>query len=499
MKRKQAGTIHFIPNDVDHPELGRDEKPVEPPKGSATVWLGQALAPGAYAPGSAGFHYWQAEQALNYGLVHWRELTGKPLESWQGRRKRLPVELDAGEDLNANYDREQLNFYHFDLPNRRVFTGDSPDVTCHEEGHAILDALRPDLWAAPYAETGAFHEAFGDCIALLVAFDDPAQSAAALEEGLDEDNLISNLAEDLALALAKDLGHPEMVEGSGNRVALRRALNDWHYADPLSLPYNTPARALSSEAHNFSRVFTGCFYDLIRNLYASGGGKGVPELQAAAHLAGTLLYAAAQTAPLVPRFYQAVADRLYQADAQLHAGAHAQEIRGAFERHGISPVAPHKSLLVPVAKKASVSRGAALGSLHAALGTGSVGAPELEYTAVASRMHGEMAHVAAYRPEDVSDVHPALVDVHVLAPATARVQLSGQAVRGLLGETSPLGDPTRRAVRHFARSLLETGNLEPDEAAAESFPPRPARRPGPATHAIRDVGGRRTVVRLRFA
>ena len=40
-------------------------------------------------------------------------------------------------------------------------------MVAHEIGHGLLDAIRPDLWSAAFLEVGAFHESFGDCIAIL--------------------------------------------------------------------------------------------------------------------------------------------------------------------------------------------------------------------------------------------------------------------------------------------------------------------------------------------
>ena len=61
---------------------------------------------------------------------------------------------------------------------KSTWSGASTDVVAHESGHALLDQSRPDLWDSSYPETNAFHEAFGDCMALLTAFADPATRTA---------------------------------------------------------------------------------------------------------------------------------------------------------------------------------------------------------------------------------------------------------------------------------------------------------------------------------
>src|SRR5256886_11198540 len=93
--------------------------------------------------------------------------------SWQPGPT-LGVVLDAGVDLNAYYDRRELAFFHDTVARTTVYTGESPDVLCHELGHALLDALRRELWAAMSLEVAAFHEPFGDISALLPALHLPS-------------------------------------------------------------------------------------------------------------------------------------------------------------------------------------------------------------------------------------------------------------------------------------------------------------------------------------
>src|SRR5262249_30524837 len=79
------------------------------------------------------------------------------------------VDLDFGVDLNAFYDREGLKFFHGSGAGRTVFSGESPDIVCHELGHALLDSFKPQLFDAASIEVAAFHESFGDMSAILSA------------------------------------------------------------------------------------------------------------------------------------------------------------------------------------------------------------------------------------------------------------------------------------------------------------------------------------------
>src|SRR5262249_3030476 len=124
----------------------------------------RAPAPRPYNPGTAEFRFWAAADALRRGSDYW----GGMLDgvNWQPGGV-LPVDLDMGVDLNAFYDRVGLRFFHGTAGGRRVFSGESPDVVCHELGHAVLDAFKPQLWDAASIEIAAFHESFGDMSALL--------------------------------------------------------------------------------------------------------------------------------------------------------------------------------------------------------------------------------------------------------------------------------------------------------------------------------------------
>ena len=62
------------------------------------------------------------------------------------------------------------------------FSAESPDVACHEMGHAVLDAVRPQLWNAQSIEAAAFHESFGDMTAILSALQVPSFAQPVFNE-----------------------------------------------------------------------------------------------------------------------------------------------------------------------------------------------------------------------------------------------------------------------------------------------------------------------------
>ena len=106
---------------------------------------GAAVPPGMYTKGTPQFRYWTAAEALRRGGDFWAPLLA--VKHWEPGAV-LSVSLDKGVDLNAYYDRTELAFFHQKLGNVTYYSGESPDVVCHEMGHACLDAHRPQLFDA---------------------------------------------------------------------------------------------------------------------------------------------------------------------------------------------------------------------------------------------------------------------------------------------------------------------------------------------------------------
>ena len=133
----------------------------------------QQPAPELYDPSTAEFRYWDADSALARAINFWGPLLPSGTV-WSTNQQPMQVNLDEGEDFNAFYARDSgLNFFHGQVdrvdPPVTVFSGASPDVSCHELGHAILDAVKPELFDAMSMEVAAFHEAFGDISSTLSA------------------------------------------------------------------------------------------------------------------------------------------------------------------------------------------------------------------------------------------------------------------------------------------------------------------------------------------
>jgi hypothetical protein len=250
------------------------------------------------------------------------------------------VEIDTGVDLNAFYTRggggesPGLHFFHDSVAGRVYFSGESPDVCCHEMGHAVLDALRPQLFDAQTIEAAAFHESFGDMSALLSALQVPSFRQTLLSEtrgAINHASRLSRLAEQLGAAIR--VGHPDAVDPD----CLRNAANSFFYTDPQTLSPSAPASHLSSEPHSFSRLFTGGFLDALAGIFKLQGGTPssdglVQSTQDMAHL----LVTAVLHASVVPDYYSQVAAHLVQAgEAAPFNGKYRDVLKSAFVRRGI--------------------------------------------------------------------------------------------------------------------------------------------------------------------
>jgi len=197
-------------------------------------------APNQYNPGTADFRYWVAEEALTRGVSFWASLLPQGTR-WTTISSVLQATLVAGQWLNARYTRfAGLQFYQQPVGAITVFTGESPDVVCHELGHAVLDALRPELFNAGLPETAAFHESFGDMSSILTALQVPSIRTKVLAETqgrLNSSSRLSRMAEQLGWGIRQS--RPTAVDVD----CLRNAANRHYYQAPTSY---WPGHALRS-------------------------------------------------------------------------------------------------------------------------------------------------------------------------------------------------------------------------------------------------------------
>jgi hypothetical protein len=300
-----------------------------------------------YPSNSAEFRWWAAAEALRRTADFWGAILPRPFRWHETVGDQLSVELDQGEDFNAFYDRAALQFFHGNTPQGQVvYSGESPDVVSHEFGHAVLDAIRPQLWDAASAEVAAFHESFGDMSAILAALQVPSLRDDVLGSTggrVDRPSRVSRLAEQLGWAIRTFA--PSGVEAD----CLRNASNAFFYRDPVMLPSRAPASSLSSEPHSFSRVFTGAFLSALAGMFEAGPSQDSDGLAQASQDLGQLLVQACATAPVATAYYSQVAAHMIEADADKFQGKYASALRSAFVKYGILSMTSALSMPTPAA------------------------------------------------------------------------------------------------------------------------------------------------------
>jgi hypothetical protein len=314
---------------------------------------GAAIPPGVYAKGTRQFRYWTAAEALRRGGDFWSPLLS--VKQWESGAV-LGVSLDKGVDLNAYYDRTELAFFHETLGQVTYYSGESPDVVCHEMGHACLDAHRPQLFDAPFVEAAAFHESFGDMSAILSALQLSSVRAAALA-GVKKykPSALSRCAEQLGAAIR------QVDKTAVDSDCLRNAYNAFKYVDPQTLPDSAPATRLSAEVHSFSRIFTGAFYEILSGmLKIRSKSPTQTDLATVAADFAQLLMDATAAAPVQPGYFAQVASHIIDADTARFAGKYRSALTATFVKRLIVPktavqaLATHKGK-VPTAATAGLA------------------------------------------------------------------------------------------------------------------------------------------------
>jgi hypothetical protein len=350
-RTRTKATSHAVLVWQDDPMSGADPIEVPAPDLAAETLpaniLGRRSPSKIYPQETAGFRYWAGTAALGRGLGFWSNHVPKGT-SWQVGRS-LPVRLDDGVDLNAYYTRRSpqdlpgLHFFHGSAAGETVYSGESPDVVCHELGHAVLDAIRPQLWSAMSGEVAAFHESFGDLSALLSALQVPQVRAGLKAEtngDLRSSSRVSRLAEQLGWAIR--LRQPDAVDPD----CLRNAVNSFFYRPPETLPPSAPATSLSAEPHSFSRLFTGAFWEAIAGMLATRSRRPRDQdLVSVSQDAGAILVEGILAAPVSAQYYSQVAIHMLEADRRLFRATYSQALMSAFVRRGILSLetasAPH--------------------------------------------------------------------------------------------------------------------------------------------------------------
>jgi hypothetical protein len=490
--------INFIPNDPDAGPTapGLRSQPARPtrPAGRSGFTLSGTFPQGNFAPGTPQFLFWQSREAAIAAVQAWEGSSG-PHTKWQGNRSKLPLLPDAGVDLNAFYNRASFSFFHETLGAQTFFSGESTDVVAHEVGHGLVDSIRPDFFSVNFLEVAAFHEAAGDCVAILTALNDldTRKKLLAVTTTLKKKNFVESTAEQLSRAIGIALpGH--------NASEPRHAFNTFQYQLPQTLPSNGGPGALINEAHSFGMLFSGCFWNLIARIFAATESKTPAGLLTATQTAGKILIAGTKGALITPRFLQSVGRAMVLADQNLHNGANRDPISKAFQSHNIllganAMVAPSIDL-AGTAPKGKTLAAATKKDLMSRLG----GSRSARLTTAAMREF-DTPMVSAMQTDVVSlSSIPGLKGVVAETHQPVLVGGSGKsaAVMGLM----PHSENTEAEVLAYVKTLVAHDRIDyggkKKTASKRGMVAGGGATPDHTTHVIRRVGGKKVLQRVRF-
>ena len=200
----------------------------------------------------------------------------------------VTVNALKGIDLNAYFrpDENSENFFYWTLDSgETIYAGAAGDIVGHENGHKDLNNRRPGYFNSFSPDPGAFHESFGDVEAFLEATQDPEVIARMVEQtggDLSKTNVASESGKELGRGVNALAGH----DATGGDF-IRNADNNFKWADPATLE-DSPSdpSKLGSEVHNFSRLWTGAFYDVFKGLVSEsiqGGQKPADAIKSASN------------------------------------------------------------------------------------------------------------------------------------------------------------------------------------------------------------------------
>jgi Fungalysin metallopeptidase (M36) len=486
-------SINFIPNDPAAAPTAPSiraitPRPNRPASRSSFMFTGASPAAPA-APGTPQFLFWQCREAALAAVETWEACAGAHTK-WQGNRKKLPLRQDSGQDLNAFYDRTSFSFFHQTVGRTTFFSGASTDVVAHELGHGLLDSVRPDFFDVNFLEVGALHEAFGDCMAILTTLGDleTRQKLLRVSADLRKRNFVETTAEDLSSGIRR-------LQPTHNAAEPRHAFNNLKFQLPTTLPDDGGPGVLINEVHSFGMIFTGCFWDLIANLFGAAESKTDATLLSAALAAGQILIAGAKAAVVTPRFLQSVGRAMVLADQSLNGGANGDHIRTAFQKHDI--LLGTNAMLAPsMVLAGNAPKGGALGAatrrdILRRLGGGRGARLSVE----PSNMFGTRLATAVHaRPVPLGNLDKRLKGVVAMGPES--VMVGGSGGRASVMGAMPHGANTEAEVQSFVRSLLEHDRIEFGKPKKRAIAPLESE--GHGTHVIKTVGGKKVLRRIRF-
>lgn len=291
-----------------------------------------------YLPGSIEFDQVNAFYYTTFTLRMYERYARRSIP-WSFPAPRISINPHVGNRANAFYDEHEqmLGFHTFTHNGKEHSTAQSADIVSHEAAHAILDGLR-DLYNESFGlGTRAFHESFGDITTVLVALHDDSLIRRLLKwtnGNLRMTTFVSEVAERL-VDLVQD-GDDYLTE---HTLYLRNAFNQFIQIEFDDLPFATAdPLELCRQEHNYSRLFSGAFYDVLVGIYEmlkDAGEADYVAIYKARDTIGRIVMTAIEAGPVGELTFADMARSFLSADDILFDGKHIEVIKHVFAERGI--------------------------------------------------------------------------------------------------------------------------------------------------------------------
>jgi hypothetical protein len=200
-------------------------------------------------------------------LSHFERALGRRV-NWSFGGHQLKVAPHAFAEPNASYSRqnEGILFGYFVGAHGLVFTSLSHDIIAHETTHALIDGLRPHLMEPSSPEQAAFHEAFGDIVALLSVFSLPEIVTAAVRHATDASDgraiavtqVLDRLKDSVLFGLGEQFGDAlsSQVHGASLRRSVRLAPDTrWRHRREFQEEHTLGEILVAAVLHTFLDIY----------------------------------------------------------------------------------------------------------------------------------------------------------------------------------------------------------------------------------------------------
>lgn len=259
---------------------------------------------------------------------------------WSFASPRIVLDPHVGDQANAFYNEQDrlLGFQTFEIDGRIFSTAHSADIISHETAHAVLDGIR-DLHNESFGlGPTSFHESFGDMAAMLVALHDDSLVRRLLEwtnNDLRRKNFVASVAEELTDVLKR----ADVPKLRSQTVYLRNAINALIQVPFDDIPYipEFPEFQLGRQSHNYSRLFSGAFYDILAGMFERLK-QSIPAhiaIYRARDMLGYILMTAIELGPVGEFDFRDMAQAFIMADTVLYKGENRGVMFEVFESRGL--------------------------------------------------------------------------------------------------------------------------------------------------------------------